>query len=59
MNIIEYEYDAKKSINTQQAKKKTQERERNFNRKIRFSPTRSFAQKTQTKQQLLFLFFCG
>jgi hypothetical protein len=57
MNIIEYEYDAKKSINTQ-AKKKTQEREKNFNRKIRFSPTRSFAQKTQTKEQLLFLFFC-
>lgn len=29
MNIIEYEYDAKKSINTQ-AKKKQRERERKF-----------------------------
>jgi hypothetical protein len=29
MNIIEYEYDAKKSINTQQAKKKnTRKREK-------------------------------
>ena len=54
MNIIEYEYDAKKSINT--AKKKHKKEREIFNRKIRFSPTRSFAQKTQTKEQLLFLF---
>lgn len=57
MNIIEYEYDEKKK-HQHTSKKKTQEREKNFNRKIRFSPTRSFAQKTQTKEQLLFLFFC-
>ena len=58
MNIIEYEYDEKKKH--QHSKKKNNKKEREiFNRKIRFSPTRSFAQKTQTKQQLLFLFFCG
>ena len=46
MNIIEYWYDEKKSINTQAKKKHKKEREI-FNRKIRFSPTRSHKKHRQ------------